>query len=273
MRQGSSTVASKWPRKKSQIKPTAELTEARSALALIDIKLETAEEKHADAEARLSELLMQRHAQMNERHAQIKERQDKIAQATQRYDRMKQAYIAAAAAAASATVPPATATLAAAAGCAAAARHQGIFSPLTFAVKDAKDVSRHESKTARPVYTFVYDPCVKGAVSTFQGKCLQNPKVAEFIVAPAPLDNDRLEDDFATRLVRTLAPRFEVLLTEVLGLTDVSLKKLSRTYGRGRAIGQRRVGSIGQRRVGSSGWKHNTPEKIAPRQGISDAEL
>ncbi|KAJ2399604.1 hypothetical protein GGI23_002556 [Coemansia sp. RSA 2559] len=96
---------------------------------------------------------------------------------------------------------------------------------------NAKDVSRHESKTARPVYTFVYDPCVKGAVSTFQEKCLQNPKVAEFIVAPAPLDNDRLEDDFATRLLRTLAPRFEVLLTEVLGLTDVSLKKLSRTYG------------------------------------------
>ncbi|KAJ2865054.1 hypothetical protein GGI22_001588 [Coemansia erecta] len=163
------------------VSATKELTDAISAQTLIELDLEKAKDEFMSAETRLSELLAQR--------------QEKIAQATQRYDRMKETYIAAAAAAA------------------------------------ATDVSRHESKTARPVYTFVYDPCVKGAVSTFQEKCLQNPKVAEFIVAPAPLDNDRLEDDFATRLLRTLAPRFEVLLTEVLGLTDVSLKKLSRTYG------------------------------------------
>ncbi|KAJ1891320.1 hypothetical protein LPJ81_005763, partial [Coemansia sp. IMI 209127] len=235
MPQESSTVASKWSRKKSQTKPTDELEKARSALAFIDINLETAEEKHGDAEARLNELLTQH-------HAQIKERQEMIAQATQRYDHMKEAYIAAAAAAA-ATVSPATATAAtttavsdptatlAAAAAQLAAAHQGVFAPLTLTDTDAKDVSHHESKTAKAVYTFVLDPCVKGAVSTFQEKCLESPKVAGFIVAPAPLDSDRLEDDFATRLVRTLAPRFEVVLTEVLGLTDVNLKKLFRTHG------------------------------------------
>ncbi|KAJ1891476.1 hypothetical protein LPJ81_005738, partial [Coemansia sp. IMI 209127] len=243
MPQESSTVASKWPRKKSQTKPTDVLEKARSALALIDINLETAEEKHGDAEARLNELLTQHHAQIKERRVEIKERQEMVAQATQRYDHMKEAYIAAAAAAAAAA-PPATATaatttavsdptatLAAAAAQVVTAAHQGVFAPLTLVDTDAKDVSRHESGTAKAVYTFIHDPRVKSAVSSFQKKCLRNPKVAGFIVAPAPLDSDRLEDDFATRLVRTLAPRVEVVLTEVLGLTDVTLKKLSRTYG------------------------------------------
>ncbi|KAJ2847192.1 hypothetical protein IWW36_003979, partial [Coemansia brasiliensis] len=109
-------------------------------------------------------------------------------------------------------------------------RQDSIFGPFKVQEDDGSS-SNHQSKTARYSYLFFRSKDLVPLAARFQETCMQNTRVAKCQFDRRPPASGRLEDPFVDQIVSEMAPRLKVILESVVGLRNVSLRKLHKNSG------------------------------------------